>query len=206
MNNNPNILFIFPDQWRHDWLGLNPELDIRTPNLDRLAGLGTQFTDVVCPSPLCAPSRACLALGVEYDKCPVKNNQDDLPLDRVTLYNRLRNNGYHTMGCGKFDLHKASHRWGLDGKTDLDAWGFADGIDNEGKIDTFLSDRRGKRGPYMHEIEQRGLRETHIADNDSRDGWATHPTELSEDACCDNWIGQNGPGIHRLKNKNPRWT
>ena len=192
MTSQPNILFLFPDQWRHDWTGLNPQLDIRTPNLARLAARGTTFTDVVCPSPLCAPSRACLALGLDYDHCPVKNNWDDLPLDRTTVYRRLRDAGYHTMGCGKFDLHKHTYRWGLDGKTDLDAWGFADGVDNEGKIDAFLSDRKGLRGPYMHYLEQRGLREIHIADNDSRDGWSTHPTPLPEDAYCDNWIGQTG--------------
>ena len=192
MSKQPNILFFFPDQWRHDWTGMNAELDIRTPNIERLATLGTTFTDVVCPSPLCAPSRACLALGVEYDNCPVRNNQDDLPLDRTTVYHLLRDGGYHTMGCGKFDLHKATYRWGIDGKTDLDAWGFADGIDNEGKIDAFLGDREGSRGPYMHYLEQRGLRKTHIADNDNRTGWSTHPTELPEEAYCDNWIGRNG--------------
>lgn len=192
MTTKPNILFFFPDQWRHDWTGLNPDLDIRTPNIERLAATGTTFADVVCPSPLCAPSRACLALGVEYDRCPVKTNQEDLPLDRTTVYNLLRDAGYHTMGCGKFDLHKATYRWGLDGKADLDAWGFEDGIDNEGKIDAFVSDRQGNRGPYMHYLEQRGLRETHIADNDKRTGWSTQPTELPEDAYCDNWIGRNG--------------
>lgn len=197
MPGQPNILFFFPDQWRHDWTGLNPELDLRTPNLERLAHRGTRFTDVVCPSPLCAPSRACMALGVEYDRCPVKNNAYDLPLDRTTIYQRLRDAGYHTAGCGKFDLHKNTYRWGLDGKTDLDKWGFADGIDNEGKIDAFLADRKGQRGPYMHFLEQRGLRETHIADNDQRSGWATQATPLPDDAYCDNWIGENGLGLIR---------
>jgi len=130
----PNILFFFPDQWRRDWTGLNPALDIHTPNLERLARMGTTFTDTVSPSPVCAPARACLALGVEYEHCPVKSNSHDLPLDRTTLYRHLREGGYHTMGCGKFDLHKNSYRWGLDGKTDLEAWGFVDGIDNEGKV------------------------------------------------------------------------
>ncbi len=192
MPKTSNLLLLFPDQWRHDWTSLNPALDIRTPNLARLARRGTVFTDAICPSPLCAPSRACLALGLEYDHCPVKHNGHDLPLARPTLYRHLREAGYHTMGCGKFDLHKATYRWGLDGKTDLDAWGFADGIDNEGKIDAFVSDRQGQRGPYMHFLEQRGLRTAHHADHDSRDGWATHPTPLPDEAYCDNWIGQNG--------------
>lgn len=31
----PNILLLFPDQWRFDWISANPHLPIRTPNLDR---------------------------------------------------------------------------------------------------------------------------------------------------------------------------
>ncbi len=188
----PHILFFFPDQWRHDWTGLNPALDIRTPNIERLARRGVTFTDTITPSPVCAPARACLALGVEYDHCPVKANKHDLPLDRVTFYRRLREAGYQTMGCGKFDLHKHTKRWGLDGKTDLEAWGFSDGIDNEGKIDAFIGDRTGKRGPYMHYLEGRGLRTVHDADHEARGGLGTHPTALPEEAYCDNWIGQNG--------------
>ncbi len=192
MSTPPNILFFFPDQWRHDWTGLNPALDIRTPNLERLARAGTAFPDAACASPLCAPSRAALALGVQYSRCPVRNNNDDLPLDRTTVYRLLRDAGVHTTGCGKFDLHKDTYRWGLDGTTNLDAWGFADGIDNEGKIDAFLSDRKGQRGPYMHYLEERGLREAHLADHEARADDPTRPTPLPEDAYCDNWIGQKG--------------
>lgn len=188
----PNILFLFPDQWRHDWTEFNPDLALHTPNLRRLAERGVRFSDVVCPSPVCAPSRACMAMGVEYQKCPVPNNQFDLPLEAKTFYQSLRQNGYHTMGCGKFDLHKASHRWGLDGKTDIDAWGFCDGIDNEGKIDAFIGDREGQRGPYMHYLEQNGWRTIHNEDHEGRTGWSTHPTPLPEEAYCDNWVGQNG--------------
>ena len=198
MPDRPNILFFFPDQWRHDWTGFNRALDLRTPHLARLADRGTRFTDAVCPSPLCAPSRACMALGVEYDRCPVKGNDDDLPLDRTTVYELLRDAGYHTAGCGKFDLHKNTYRWGLDGKADLDAWGFADGIDNEGKIDAFLADREGRRGPYMHFLAQRGLREAHLEDHHRRrDAWATQATPLPDDAYCDNWIGDNGLALLR---------
>src|SRR5581483_7732684 len=65
----PNILFVFPDQLRYDWTGLNTKLPLRTPNLNRLAAGGTTFTRNVVASPLCAPSRACLASGREYDRC-----------------------------------------------------------------------------------------------------------------------------------------
>src|SRR5690606_8399637 len=108
------------------------------------------FTNAVCASPLCAPSRACLAAGKEYDRCGVANNDDDFPLDETTYYRILRDAcGYHVAGVGKFDLHKASYIWGLDGKHLLHEWGFSDGIDNAGKIDAVRSGEIEPRDPYM---------------------------------------------------------
>lgn len=56
---HPNVLFVFPDQYRGEWLGSrvdNP--GVRTPNLDALAARGTAFTNALTPSPLCSPARA----------------------------------------------------------------------------------------------------------------------------------------------------
>jgi len=112
----PNILLIFPDEHRFDWTSLNSELDVRMPNLAALAKNGVAFRDTIVASPLCAPSRACLASGKEYHRCGVRDNGDDYPVGQTTFYSLLRDAGYHVMGCGKLDLHKASYTWGLDGK------------------------------------------------------------------------------------------
>ena len=76
----PNILFLFPDQHRGDWLGFRGAPGVRTPNLDSLAARGVAFTNALTPSPLCSPARACLASGRRYDAQPVRHNQDDYPL------------------------------------------------------------------------------------------------------------------------------
>lgn len=188
-----NFLFLFPDQQRADWLGGTPGLPLRTPNLDELRQRGTHFTRAICPAPLCAPSRACLATGREYEHCGVRNNGDDLPAGSATFYQRLRDRGYHVAGCGKFDLHKASYTWGLDGRNGLAEWGFTDGIDNEGKIDGVISGRDAPRGPYLAFLEKLGLRQAHIADIERRrrEKMATFPTPLPDHAYCDNWIGEN---------------
>lgn len=172
-------------------------MPVRTPNLDALRARGTTFTNAVCPSPLCAPSRACLALGVEYDRSPVQGNADNLPVDRPTVYGRMRDAGYHVMGCGKFDLNKGDciagrDAWGLDGKKGLTEWGFSDGINNGGKLDGVNSGRETPRGPYMQYLEEWGARESHVADFGLRDRWAAFPSPLSEDDYCDNWIARNG--------------
>jgi arylsulfatase A-like enzyme len=188
----PNILFFFPDQHRFDWTGANQSVSVRTPNLDRLAARGARLTNALTPSPLCAPARACLAAGKEYDRCRVPSNGADYPLDQTTFYTLLQRAGYHTAGCGKFDLHKASSIWGADGKTRLKEWGFSDGIDNEGKMDAVSSGAKEPKGPYMAYLKAKGLLEAHVADMRKRNHFAIFPTPLPEEAYCDNWLAQNG--------------
>lgn len=189
----PNILFLLPDQHRPDFVGMNPALPVRTPHLDRLAEQGVQFTNAFTPAPLCAPARACLASGKDYAHCGVAGNDVDYPLAQPTYYAALRRHGYHVAGVGKFDLHKATYDWGLDGSRLLDEWGFSEGIDNEGKLDAVRSGAQHPRGPYMAYLHRQGLAQRHVDDLDSRQSYAyTHPTPLPDDAYCDNWIAENG--------------
>jgi arylsulfatase A-like enzyme len=192
----PNILLLFPDQHRYDWLGTNPDLPLRTPNLDGLAARGVRFSQAYCPSPLCAPSRACLASGKEYDRCSVPTNKEDYPYDQTTFYTLLRDAGYHVAGCGKFDLHKGSPTWGVDGKHGLAEWGFSDGIDNAGKWDAINSGRETPKDPYMAYLKQQGLLDMHVADfmrrRKGNQYKGTFPTPLPEEAYCDNWVATNG--------------
>ncbi|TVQ27108.1 MAG: choline-sulfatase [Spirochaetaceae bacterium] len=192
----PNILFFMPDQWRPDFLGFVGSVPVRTPTVDRLAASGTVFTRATTPSPLCAPARSCLASGMSYRKSPVPNNGVDFPIDRPTLYSHLRDAGYQVGSVGKLDLHKATLDWGLDGKRSMSDWGFTHGLDSEGKLDamqSYLKNGRQPRGPYMQFLAERGLADLHADDFRTRDQWlGVEPTELPDDAYCDNWIGANG--------------
>lgn len=202
----PNILLFFPDQWRYDWTGLNPALPVRTPNLDALARRGARFTRAVVASPLCAPSRACLAAGKEYTRARVVNNRADFPLEQPTFYQMLRGQGYHVMGCGKFDLHKKTEDWGLDGKRLLPEWGFSDGIDNAGKHDAVRSGTETPKDPYMAYLHRRGLAAAHVEDFKRRKGYAaTFPTPLPDEAYCDNWLSNNGLKLLRRAPAGKPW-
>jgi arylsulfatase A-like enzyme len=205
----PNILFFFPDQHRFDWTGLNPDLDVRTPHLASLARRGVAFQRAIVASPLCAPSRACLASGKEYHRARVPNNGYDYPLDQPTFYAMLREAGYHVAGCGKFDLHKKTEDWGLDGKRLLKEWGFSDGIDNAGKFDAIRSGAEKPRDPYMAMLHARGLAALHVKDYLRRrgvEGYAvTDPTPLPEDAYADNWIAENGLKLLRAVPAGKPW-
>lgn len=59
----PNILFIFPDQLQRDVLSVYGG-PVDTPNIDRLAEEGVLFSDAVCPTPYCAPTRMSLVTAL----------------------------------------------------------------------------------------------------------------------------------------------
>lgn len=204
-SSRPNILFLFPDQLRFDWTGSNPAVPVRTPNLDRLAARGVSFTRAIVASPLCAPSRACLAAGKEYDRCGVPGNGADFPLQQQTYYRLLRDGGYHVIGCGKLDLAKAGNNQGLDGKLHLTDWGFSDGVNNAGKHDA-IRGAKTPTDPYMAFLQRRHLIEAHVNDFEKRKGYgATFPTPLPDDAYCDNWLAQNGIDLIKASPKGKPW-
>ncbi len=197
---------LFPDQWRHDWTGFNATLPVRTPNLERLAARGVRFTNALTPSPLCAPCRAALLSGKEYERCRVPGNGTDYPIDQLGFTHMLRDAGYRVMGCGKFDLHKATLDWGLDGRRCIEDWGFTDGIDNEGKWDGVRSGRDRPMGPYLQFLEERGLRQVHLDDFARRGPKdATFPTALPDEAYCDNYVGRNGLELLRRTTRGQPW-
>jgi len=197
----PNILFFLPDQHRPDWLGVNNNLPLQTPNLDRLCASGMRFVNAFTPSPLCAPARACLASGRDYKRCGVPSNRENYPLDLPTYYQRLRDAGYRVGGVGKFDLHKdlatpaGKLDWHLDGSRSLKEWGFTEGIDNEGKFDGSASYRAAKspKGPYLAYLHRRGLADTYAREHaESKRQCDAYVTALPDDAYCDNWLSENG--------------
>jgi len=198
---SPNILFLFTDQQRPDWLGSASDIPVETPEIDRLADQGVQFTDAICPSPVCNPSRAAIASGYEYDRCGVPGNSVDYqPRTRTTLASRLRDEGgYHTMACGKFDL-TTDFPFGRSGRPDTAAWGYEDARFNPAKINTVWSVRddpdRAPQDPYTAFLQEEGWLDAHADDYIDRheQGWwtATEPTPLPDEVYYDNWITEQG--------------
>lgn len=114
----PNILFIMTDQHRWDCLGANGNKLIKTPNLDRLAASGANFTHAFVSSPVCVPSRISLFTG-RYAHSH-RNRVNYTPLDRseVLMQARLKEAGYRTAAVGKLHYfpptREEAHRTGFD--------------------------------------------------------------------------------------------
>ena len=146
--NRPNFLFLLSDQHRPDWRGRNSEIPVPTPNIDRLAERGVDFTQAIVASPVCGPSRSCLASGMEYENCGVEVNRDPYNPEVTTFYRHLRDSGYHTMATGKIDLHKGSAGRTLDGRQSMAEWGFSDMQITAGKGGGYFGEPVGPKEPY----------------------------------------------------------
>jgi arylsulfatase len=216
----PNILFVQTDQQRGDWHGGNPDVPVRTPNLDALRERGVQFTNAICPSPLCSPTRTCLASGREYERCGVPSNSVNWPRDTMNYHRILRDQaGYHVMACGKFHIGEnqsgkpPEFNWGVDGRRLMEEWGFSDCLLNAGKNQATNLVRNSKEGtpqdPYMAYLDEQGLMDVHIEDyvRRNREGvWtATFPTALPDEAYFDAWITRNGLQLLDRSPTNAPW-
>lgn len=107
----PNVLFIVSDDLR-DWLGYSDRPhQAKTPNLDRLANMGTAFSRAYCASPSCNPSRAALMSGLRPSTSGVYENNIDfrkyIPEEK-TLVTTFRQAGYFVHGSGK--IYHESYR------------------------------------------------------------------------------------------------
>ncbi len=102
----PNVLFISIDDL-NDWVGcLGGHPDSKTPNIDRLAARGVNFTRAYCAAPVCNPSRASLMTGIRPSTHGVYENQQPMreaPVlkEAVTLPQHFMAHGYKAIGGGK---------------------------------------------------------------------------------------------------------
>jgi len=99
----PNVLFIFSDDLRPE-LGCYGCKHIISPNIDRIAAMGTHFDRCYVQVAVCNPSRASMLTGKRPDELGVwgldKHFRESNP-GVVTLPQHFMAHGYHTCAIGK---------------------------------------------------------------------------------------------------------
>lgn len=100
----PNIILIFTDQQSMKAMSIAGNDHLYTPNMDRLALMGTRFTQAYCTSPVSGPSRATIITGLMPSETGVNYNGDSLNTGIKTLGEIFRKSGYLTVWAGKWHL------------------------------------------------------------------------------------------------------
>lgn len=115
-NKQPNIIFIFADDWGYSDLGIHGSSFCKTPNLDKMAAEGIDFQNFSVVNPVCSPSRVGVMTG-QYParqsvhghfasvKSHIKRGMPDwLDPKAPSLPRMLKNAGYSTAHYGKWHL------------------------------------------------------------------------------------------------------
>ena len=178
MAKQPNILFIFSDQHRHDVLGCAGHSLVQTPNLDRLADWGMRFERTWTQCPVCMPCRATMITGRYTHELGFTSNVtadrgdtvDDSPFKPAwpTIMKQLQGGGYETASIGKTHYHgrPGSLEAGERGES-FDTRQFGDFVKGFGwdyvmeEYDRYGHVQSHVKSPYMDFLEARGVLETH---------------------------------------------
>lgn len=108
----PNLLYVFPDQWRAQALGFMKQDPVHTPVLDAFSRTSLVLTHAISNAPVCSPYRAMLMTG-RYPlsngvvrNCTTANDQPaaDLRASDTCFPDVLHRAGYSLGYIGKWHL------------------------------------------------------------------------------------------------------
>ena len=142
-DNKPNIIHIVADDLGWKDVGFNGCVDIKTPNIDKLAASGAKFSQVYV-QPMCTPTRAALMTG----RYPFRYGLQTMVIPAPASYGLdttewlmpqcLKEAGYQTAIIGKWHLGHADKKY----------WPKQRGFDYQygamiGELDYFTHDEHG---------------------------------------------------------------
>jgi arylsulfatase A-like enzyme len=102
----PNVIVILTDDQGFADLGIQGSVDdVLTPHIDALAKNGVRMSHGYVTAPQCVPSRAGLLTGRHQQRFGLEvNRQGPLPLQELTIAERLKPAGYVSGVVGKWHL------------------------------------------------------------------------------------------------------
>ena len=117
---SPNIIIIYTDDLGYGDVSAYKKGTLNTPNIDKLANESFQFINAYSSSPVCSPTRASIMTGKHparlniTDWIPGRDPKDkpllgpkdlnELPLNEITIAEKLKESGYKTFYVGKWHL------------------------------------------------------------------------------------------------------
>lgn len=109
-----NVLVLMVDEHNPRVASIYGHPSVQTPNLERLAGMGTVFENAYCPSPLCMPSRSAFMAGRPVHALQTYSNCNALTYDYAGYGQALSSQGVHTAYIGKTDVYRPGAALGFD--------------------------------------------------------------------------------------------
>ena len=190
-----NILFVMYDQLRFDYLSCAGHPDLHTPNFDRVAAMGTRFSNAYVQSTICGASRMSTYTGRYVSSHGAAWNNSPLRVGELTMGDHLRACGMECWLIGKTHMKadaEGMERLGLlpdsvigarQAECGFDVWVRDDGLWAEGPGGFYDT----KRSPYNEYLKSEGYPGenpwAHYAnagevDGEIASGWLLNNTDL----------------------------
>jgi len=123
----PNLCFVFADQWRRQAVGYRGEDPVSTPTMDRFAETALVLENALSCCPLCSPHRAALFTGrYPYQNGVLSNCRPGIRMalntHDVCFTDVLAQSGYHTGYIGKWHLDEPDCNSGADAVSGATSW------------------------------------------------------------------------------------
>lgn len=180
MSKKPNVVFILSDQHNAKVLGHKNHPNVKTPNLDRLAGEGVRFDNAITQNPICTPSRMCFLSGQYCHNHGYYALSGPNPRGLPTMPGHFRRAGYTTAAIGKIhcpeywieddsDFFRESCHCSINGRPEYDAYLKSKGLldlEDHGALQEF-----GDRGRQTVDA-----RASKLSFEDSQEGWIVGQT------------------------------
>tara|TARA_B100001996_G_scaffold46126_2_gene33244 strand:- start:2134 stop:3543 length:1410 start_codon:yes stop_codon:yes gene_type:complete len=162
----PNVIFILVDDLGWNDLGYTGSTFYESPNIDKLSTESFEFKTAYAASSVCSPTRASIMTGkhpsrvnitdwipgVDPKNRPLLGPQDlhQLPLNEITIAEKLKQSGYKTFYAGKWHLGSQGY-YPEENGFDINVGGFEKGSPMGGYYSPYknpkLSD--GPEGEYL---------------------------------------------------------
>jgi arylsulfatase A-like enzyme len=164
-----NFVFFLVDDF--GWMDIganNPHCFYETPNIDRLARSGMNFTNGYAANPVCSPTRYSIMTGKYPTRAGATNwfsgkrsgrfnpapLNDWMPLEEVTLAEALKEHGYRTAFVGKWHLGSEEKYWPENQGFDINIGGWSVGSPRGGYFAPFENPRLGDypKGSHLPKV------------------------------------------------------
>ncbi|WP_305767656.1 sulfatase-like hydrolase/transferase [Candidatus Epulonipiscium viviparus] len=102
---NPNVLIIMTDQQTRKSISALGAVNLKTPNLDRIATEGAIFENFFTPTAVCTPSRGSFVTGLYPIQHGCTHNNNFLYDNAKTIAEVFKDSDYQTGYAGKWHLN-----------------------------------------------------------------------------------------------------
>jgi arylsulfatase A-like enzyme len=220
-----NTLFIMYDQLRFDYLSCAGHPHLKTPNMDRLAGMGVRFSRAYVQSPVCGASRMSFYTGRYVHSHGAAWNGFPLKVGEVTLGDHLRKAGMDAVLVGKTHMRvdaDGMERLGLSrdsvigarvAECGFDVWTRDDGLWAKGPdgyydkgpqtYNEYLRSKGYSGENPWHDFANSGLED----DGDMASGWfmanADKPANVAEEDSETPWLTRQAEAFIASEHERP---